>query len=122
MTKEIRPDSLTGAELRALSGQGTVKTFQKHTVIVSEGDETDSLYVVLSGRVRVFVADESGKEVVLGTQGAGEYFGEMVLDGGPRSASVMTLEPSRFLVIPKNKMRDFLRSQPDFSIRLIEKL
>ncbi len=122
MTKEIRPDSLTGAELRTLSDQGTVKTFQKHTVIVSEGDETDSLYVVLSGRVRVFVADESGKEVVLGTQGAGEYFGEMVLDGGPRSASVMTLEPSRFLVIPKNKVRDFLRGQPDFAIRLIEKL
>ena len=59
MTKTSRPDSLTGAELRALSGQGTVKTFQKHTVIVSEGDETDSLYVVLSGRVKVFVADES---------------------------------------------------------------
>lgn len=122
MTKTSRPDSLTGAELRALSGQGTVKTFQKHTVIVSEGDETDSLYVVLSGRVKVFVADESGKEVVLGTQGAGDYFGEMVLDGGPRSASIMTLEPSRFLVIPRHKVRDFLRGQPDFAIRLIEKL
>lgn len=78
--------------------------------------------MVLSGRVKVFVADESGKEVVLGTQGAGEYFGEMVLDGGPRSASVMTLEPSRFLVVPKRKVRDFLRGQPDFAIRLIEKL
>jgi CRP/FNR family cyclic AMP-dependent transcriptional regulator len=122
MTIESRPDSLTGAELRALSGQGAVKSFQKHTVIVSEGEETDSLYVVLSGRVKVFVADETGKEVVLGTQGAGEYFGEMVLDGGPRSASVMTLEPSRFLIIPKHKVRDFLRGQPDFAIRLIEKL
>lgn len=122
MTKEIRPDGLTETELRALSAQGAVKSFQKHTVIVSEGDETDSLYVVLSGRVKVFVADESGKEVVLGTQGAGEYFGEMVLDGGPRSASVMTLEPSRFLVVPKRKVRDFLRGQPDFAIRLIEKL
>ena len=122
MTSESRPDSLTAAELRALSEQGAVKSFQRHAVIVSEGDETDSLYVILSGRVKVFVADESGKEVVLGTQGAGEYFGEMVLDGGPRSASVMTLEPSRFVVIPKSKVRDFLRGQPDFAIRLIDKL
>jgi len=122
MTDQSRPDSLTGAELRALSGQGAIKSFQKHTVIVSEGDETDSLYVILSGRVKVFVADESGKEVVLGTQGAGEYFGEMVLDGGPRSASVMTMEPSRFVIIPKHKVRDFLRGQPDFAIRLIEML
>lgn len=122
MTNESRLDRLTAAELRALSEQGAVRSFQKHAVIVSEGDETDSLYVILSGRVKVFVADESGKEVVLGTQGPGEYFGEMVLDGGPRSASVMTLAPSRFLIIPKHKSRDFLRSQPDFAIRLIEKL
>lgn len=122
MTGQNRPNSLTETELRALSGQGAIKSFQRHTIIVSEGDETDSLYVILSGRVKVFVADESGKEVVLGTQGPGEYFGEMVLDGGPRSASTMTLEPSRFLIIPKHKVRDFLRSQPDFCIRLIEKL
>jgi CRP/FNR family transcriptional regulator, cyclic AMP receptor protein len=122
MTNATRPDCLTAAELRELSQGGTVKAFQKHAVIVSEGDDTDSLYVILSGRIKVFVADESGKEVVLGTQGPGEYFGEMVLDGGPRSASVMTLEASRFVVIPRSKVRDFLRSQPGFAIRLVEKL
>ncbi|MGH8660629.1 MAG: Crp/Fnr family transcriptional regulator [Burkholderiales bacterium] len=122
MGSQSRPDILDEAELRALSGQGAVRSFPGHTIIVSEGDETDSLYVILSGRVKVFVADESGKEVVLGTQGPGEYFGEMALDGGPRSASVMTLEPSRFMVIPRARMREFLRSQPDFAVRLIEKL
>lgn len=122
MAKESGPDKLTAAELRALSEQGTLKSFPKNAVIVSEGDETESLYVILSGRAKVFVADESGKEIVLGTQGPGEYFGEMVLDGGPRSASVMTVEPSRFVVIPKRNVRDFLRSHPEFAIRLIEKL
>jgi len=122
MTNPSRLDILTEAELRALSGQGAVKSFPKQTVIVSEGDETDSLYVILSGRVKVFLADESGKEVVLGTQGPGEYFGEMVLDGGPRSASVETLERSRFVVIPKRKAREFLCGQPEFAVRLIEKL
>ncbi|OGA54562.1 MAG: Crp/Fnr family transcriptional regulator [Betaproteobacteria bacterium RIFCSPLOWO2_12_FULL_62_58] len=109
-------------ELRTLSAQGVVKNFPRNTVIVSEGDETDSLYIIIAGRVKVFVSDEEGKEIVLGTQGPGEYFGEMVLDGRPRSASVMTLEPSRFAVIPKNKFRDFLLSHPGFSLHLIEKL
>ncbi|MBI4203954.1 MAG: Crp/Fnr family transcriptional regulator [Betaproteobacteria bacterium] len=109
-------------ELRTLSAQGVVKNFPRNTVIVSEGDETDSLYIIIAGRVKVFVSDEDGKEIVLGTQGPGEYFGEMVLDGGPRSASVMTLEASRFAVIPKNKFRDFLLSHPGFSLHLIEKL
>lgn len=122
MTDRNRPDILTKAELRALSSQGPVKSFRKQTIIVNEGDETDSLYVILSGRVKVFLADDSGKEIVLGTQGSGEYFGEMVLDGGARSASVMTLEPSRFIVIPRPRMREFLRGQPEFSVRLIEKL
>lgn len=122
MGNQSRPDILTEAELRALSGQGAVRSFPKQAVIVSEGDETDSLYVILCGRVKVFVADESGKEVVLGTQGPGEYFGEMALDGGARSASVMTLEPSRFLVIPRSRVREFLRGQPEFAVRVIEKL
>ena len=120
------PDStaftLTEEELRALSGEGVVKSFPKQAVIVNEGDETDSLYVILSGRVKVFLSDEAGKEIVLGTQGPGDYFGEMVLDGGPRSASVMTLEPCRFVVVPKQRFREFLRAYPDFSVHLIEKL
>ena len=122
MANTSRPDVLTEAELRALSDQGAVKSFPKHAVIVSEGDETDSLFVILSGRIKVFLADEGGREIVLGTQGPGEYFGEMVLDGGTRSASVMTLEPSRFAVVPRLKVRQFLRDHPEFSARLVEKL
>lgn len=109
-------------ELRALTAQGVVKSFPRNAVIVSEGDETDSLYIIIAGRVKFYVSDEDGKEVVLGTQGPGDYFGEIALDGGPRSASVMVLEASRFAVIPREKVRDFLRAHPDFSIHLIEKL
>jgi len=109
-------------ELRSLSAQGIVKAFPKNTIIVSEGDETDSFYIIIDGRVKVFVSDEEGREIVLATQNAGDYFGEMVLDGGPRSASVMTLEPSRFAVIPKNRFREFLHVHPAFSAHLIEKL
>lgn len=122
MVNTGRPDVLTEAELRALSGHGAVKSFPRHAVIVNEGDETDSLFVILSGRVKVFLADEGGREIVLGTQGAGEYFGEMALDGGTRSASVMTLEPSKFAVISGRNLHEFLRAHPEFSVRLVEKL
>jgi CRP/FNR family cyclic AMP-dependent transcriptional regulator len=54
--------------------------------------------------------------------GPGEYFGEMVLDEGPRSASVMTVEPSKFLVISKADFRKFLSANPDFAMKLINRL
>jgi CRP/FNR family transcriptional regulator, cyclic AMP receptor protein len=113
---------LGDAELRTLAAHATTKSFPKNTVIVNEGDDTDSLYVILSGRVKVFVSDDEGKEIVLTTQETGEYFGEMVLDEGPRSASVMTLEPSQFAIIPKAQFKVFLLEHPQFAINLIEKL
>ena len=60
--------------------------------------------------------------MVYGTQGPGEYFGEMTLDGGPRSASVITLEPTSCAVVPGPDVRDFLASHPDFALHLIKKL
>lgn len=109
-------------ELQALSREGVLKSYPKNTIIVSEGDETDSFYIIVAGRVKVFVSDEEGREIVLATQAPGDYFGEMVLDGGARSASVMTLESSRFAVIPTGRFRDFLHSHPGFAIHLVEKL
>ena len=109
-------------ELGALSAKGVVKAYPRNTVIVSEGDDTDSFYVIISGRVKVYVSDDYGREIILTTQGPGDYFGEMVLDGGPRSASVMTLDPSRFAVIQKNSFRAFLETHPKFSSHLVERL
>jgi CRP/FNR family cyclic AMP-dependent transcriptional regulator len=118
----MEPFVLTGEELEALTQGAAIRSFQKNTVVVNEGDRTDSLYVILAGKVKVFLADEDGNQVTLGTQGAGEYFGEMVLDEGPRSASVMTLEPSRFAILSKHQFVAFLASQPGFTVRLLKKL
>ena len=94
----------------------------KGAVLVNEGDATDSLYVVLAGRVKVFLSGEDGKEVVINTIGAGDYFGELVLDGGPRSASVMALEPCRFFVIPRGDVEGLVERNPAFARDLIYKL
>ena len=109
-------------ELRAITAQAVTRAFPKNAIILNEGDRADSLYVILEGRVKVFVADAEGREVVLSTQGPGEYFGEIILDEGPRSASVITLEPSRFLIVPRADFRQFLLDNPRFAVRLIEDL
>ena len=113
---------LDESALRALAPHGTIRSFQKGAIVINEGDATDSLYVVLSGRAKAFVSDENGKEVVLSTMGAGEYFGEMVLDGGLRSASVMTVGPCRFFVIPRRDLDALLAKKPEFARDLIQRL
>ena len=114
--------ALDEAELRRLASHGVAKSFPRNAIIVHEGDQTDSLYIVVAGKVKVFVADADGREAVLGMQGPGEYFGEMVLDGGPRSASVMTIEPSRFIVVPRSEVKEFLAANPGFALHLVRKL
>lgn len=114
--------SLPEHYLKTLSDHGTVKAYPKNAVIVNEGDHSDSLYVILSGKVKIYLADEEGKEVLLNTQGPGEYFGEIILDEGPRSASVMTLEPSKFSIISKAQFQEFLATHPDAGLELIRSL
>jgi CRP/FNR family cyclic AMP-dependent transcriptional regulator len=121
--KDLSPDDiLSDTELKAVSQRAVTRTFPKNSVVVNEGDRTDSLYIVVSGRVKIYLSDEKGKEIVLNEAGPGEYFGEMVLDEGPRSASVMTLEPTRFLVVPEEDFREFVAGSPEFSLHLICKL
>ena len=115
-------DLLDVINLRDFAQHALTRTVPKNTVVVREGDRTDSLYIIVSGRVKIYVNDENGKEVVLGQSGPGEYFGEMVLDEGPRSASVMTLELTEFLVVPKDDFKEFVRNRPEFALNLILKL
>ena len=80
--------------LRALALRGMVRSYKKNTIIINEGDTGDTMCVVLRGSVKAFSTDQNGREITYGTIDAGDYFGEMSLDGGPRSASIMTLEPT----------------------------
>ena len=117
------PDEILDViDLRDFARHTVTRTFPENTIVVREGERTDSLFIIVSGRVKIYVSDEEGKEIVLSESGPGEYFGEMVLDEGPRSASVMTLEPTQFLVVPKEDFREFVRKSPEFSLHLILKL
>jgi len=113
---------LSPQEIATLADVAIVRTYPKNSIVVTEGESSDSLYVILSGRVKVFVSDEHGKDLVINVEGPGEYFGELALDEGPRSASVATLEPSKMAVIANDVLRRFLASHPEAALQLIRGL
>ena len=114
--------SLTAAELEEISQHGVVRDYRPRTVLVTEGDRTDALYIILDGKVRAYVSDKDGREAILSVMGPGEYFGEIAFDEGPRSASVITLEPCRMLVVPREDFTDFVKRSPPFAVHFINRL
>ena len=70
--------NLDESALRALSPNGVIRSFPKGAILVNEGDGTDSLYVLISGRVKAFLSDEQGREVILNTIGAGSRIGRPI--------------------------------------------
>jgi len=92
-------------QLRLLTTVVTRRSAPRATVVMGAGDPTDSLYIILSGRLKVMMGDADGKEVILSILGPGEFFGEMgLIDDEPRSASVVTIEACELLSLAK---RDF---------------
>ena len=88
-----------------------------------EGDPVDGLYVVVSGRIKVLLSDNDGKEVVLTVESAGACFGEIaLLDEEPRSASVAALENTELLIIYRDQFMDLLDNHPEFARALIRSL
>lgn len=108
--------------VRELATRGQVRAFPKNAVIINEGDRGDSLYVILTGRVKVYVSDDDGREMILDIHGPGDYVGEMALDGRPRSASVMTLEPTTCSVVTRDELRTAIGANPDIAMALISTL
>jgi len=108
--------------VRELALRGQVRAFPKNAVIINEGDRGDSLYVILTGKVKVYVSDDDGREMILDIYGPGDYVGEMALDGRPRSASVMTLEPTTCSVVMRDELRSAISANPDIAMGLIATL
>jgi len=113
-------DATSLDELKAVT---VTRAFPKNSIIINEGDENQSLYILESGRVKVYLSDEDGREIVLNTHGPGEYFGEVaLLDDAPRSASVLTLEESKIGMIHKADFEKILRQKPEVALGVIKDL
>ena len=108
--------------LDAIAPHGLVRSFPAQAILINEGDATDSLYIVLSGRVKVYASSEDGRELVLSEYGPGSYFGELSLDGERRSASIKAIEACTCRVVQGAQLRRFLEAHPDFAMHLNRKL
>jgi CRP/FNR family cyclic AMP-dependent transcriptional regulator len=115
-------DQLPKPLLDAIAQRGDVRAFAAHAILINEGDASDSLYIVLAGRLKVYVSSEDGRELVLAEHGPGEYLGELSLDGERRSASVQAIEPCTCCVVQGAQLRQFLVEHPDFALHLTRKL
>ena len=93
---------LSEGELKLLARVVVRRSYARGSLILGTGDPTDSLYILISGRIKVFMSDLEGKEVILAILGPNEYVGEMgLIDNSPRSANVVALEPCEVVCISK---------------------
>ncbi|HLE67177.1 MAG TPA: Crp/Fnr family transcriptional regulator, partial [Burkholderiales bacterium] len=110
-------------QLRTLSGVVTRRSVPRGAVVIVEGDPTDSLYIVISGRMRVLMSDADGKEVILAILGPGEFFGEMgLIDDNPRSATVVAVEPCELIVITKRDFKGILAENFEMAMTVMRGL
>ena len=110
-------------QLRMLATVVTRKSAPRSTTIMAGGDPTDSLYIVLSGRLKVMMSDSEGKEVILAILGPGEFFGEMgLIDDAPRSASVVAIEPCELLSIAKRDFKKYMAENFDLTMAVMRGL
>lgn len=114
---------LDEASLNALPERVIRKTFRKNSIVVTEGDVSDSLYIVCSGKLKVYVSDDQGKEAILTMLTEGDYFGELAfLLEAPRSASVVCVEDSTLFIISRAAFEQFLAQHNEVSIALMRGL
>lgn len=110
------------AHLAVLARRGEVKTYRKGELILQEGELGGTLHVLLCGSVKAFAVDADAREITYCIDSAGEFFGEMSLDGGLRSASVEALEPSMCSVLTQHTVWQQVSSDARFARALIERL
>ena len=108
--------------IEALAARGAPRRFRARQLLIQEGETGDTLYVIRSGRLRVFCSNAQGREVTLGIYGPGDYVGEMALDGGPRSANVEAMEASVCCVVTRQALLDYIATQPEFALVMMSRL
>ena len=115
-------DRLSPELIRLLAEHGGVRRVARGEVLIVEGDVSESLFILLSGQLKVYTQDERGREVIYNTLDPGEVLGEMFLDGGSRSASVKATAAAECIEVRGDEIRTFMQQYPDFSEALVVKL
>jgi CRP/FNR family cyclic AMP-dependent transcriptional regulator len=120
-------DAAGGAErpgdmLGELAKLGETRAWEPGTTVVREGEVADCMYIVHDGELRVVVAGEGGRLTELNTLRAGEFFGELMLGGEIRSATVQVTRRARLTRVPRDAVEGMVRVRPDLALQLIQSL
>jgi len=115
--------SLKDEEIEAIYKLSVTKKCPKDAIILLEDEEGDTLFVILKGKVKVTTFSESGKEVIFSILNEGDFFGDMsLLDGKPRSATVISIEESELRLIRRNDFNKLIETHPGIALRVLEEL
>lgn len=114
---------LDKGSLELLVSYSRVVNFKKNSILMTEGETGESLYIIEAGSVRIYVSDEHGAELTIFVQGPGSYIGEIsLLDGAPRTASAVALENTRVLMISKASFFECISQNPQIAFRIIQSI
>lgn len=109
--------------LHLVSSKSRTLKFRKNTILMNEGETGESLYLINSGKVKIFISDENGDEMTLFIEGPGSYIGEIsLLDNAPRTASAITLEPTEVILISKQAFFELILENPAIAFSIISGL
>lgn len=112
--------SLNEQELSLLGDVSSVKTFDKNQTIIHKSDEGDTFFSIVSGKVKVILTDDEGKEYIVSILKPLDFFGELaLLDGEPRSASVVAQEKTEVLQIKREEFLRLITANPELCIKIV---
>ena len=115
--------NLNDGQISVLSGIGIIGTFKKGRVIVYQNDPGDSLYIVVSGLVKVTLLNEDGREIVLSILTKGDFFGELaLLDNEPRSANVIAVEDTGLFLITRVQFYQLIETHPHILRKVLKEI
>jgi CRP/FNR family transcriptional regulator, cyclic AMP receptor protein len=114
---------LKDCELEEINKLALSKKCSKDTIILLEDEEGDTLFILIKGKVKVTTFSESGKELIFSILGEGDFFGDMsLLDGKPRSATIISLEESELRMIRRSDFNNLIEKHPRIALKLLEEL
>lgn len=123
LARTVLFENLDDEARASLASVAIGRTYKKGHLVCHQGDLGEALFIIVEGHVKVFVTSEEGDEMVLVTLGPSEVFGELsLMDGGPRSASVEALEPTKLLAIGRTHLLEVLRDRPEATDSLLRSL
>ena len=112
---------LADQDLGQIAEASVTRTFNKNSIVITEGDSSNSLYIILSGEVKIYVSDADGKTNIVNRLGPGDYFGELsLIDDEPRSASVEAVSKCKMSILSRQDFVGYIEQHPHVAIHLLK--